>query len=854
MQRRNFLKRLGGSIALLKPVAAGASAVPQPLELARDGRTTYSIAISRDASPSEKHGSEELQRFLQEMSGARLPMVTDAEEARGNLVIVGKSNYLDSSGLQIPFPFLGAEGFAIKTAGPHLVIAGGRQRGTMYGIYTFLEKLGCRWFAVDVSRIPRLPTITVQSLDEIHKPAFEYREPYFTEARDRDWAARNKMNGNVLNLDASTGGKVEYSGSSFYGLIPPEQYFKDHPEYFALVDGRRRAEAAQICLTNPDVLRLSIEKVLENLHQPPQANIFRVDQNDFWGWCECENCQHVEQEEGGAHSGPILRFVNAIAAAVAKEHPDTLIETIAYAYSESPPAKVRPLPNVRVQLCPIGACQAHPYEKCRYDAYLMTNLRAWAKITDGALYVWHYNTDFSHYLRPFPDFGEIAADVPMLRRNGVVGLFMQGSVMPGGGGENAALRAYVVARLLWDTNVNVRSDIEEFHRAFYGHAAPAMLEYFDLLQHVVSFPPAGQGDHCWCCSSPHFSGDFLARARQLFSKAQADAEDEAVRRRVRQAQLSLDYLEWVRTKKHLVRNGVYEPADLADARRRYASLVSTSRSFGIEYFGEGYTLEQESKNFEYVRSYPVKTLENDSLELHIAPELSGRVVQMVNKRTGHDVLVPPDPEAPAYPDVAGLVFSVYEDYLSAKPLEVKWQADTSSAHELALTGTCAKGLQLKRTFQIASGGASVHTETHVQNVGTAAIEVVLQTRFDANPTKGPAPEEMDDASFAFTGQDGKRVEKKLIEPNHEPGGNETYQGQSQPNGELRMINRRAGLMLTNRFNPSQVARSSVRWIAKNQNIVVFILWSGKKRLEPGESMQLDADYDADYKPGAASGG
>jgi len=481
MQRRNFLKTLGGSIALLKPAGAGASATTKPLELTRNGQSAYSIAISRAASLSEKRGSEELQRFIEEMSGAHLPIVTDEQKPSGNLIVVGKSDYLDSLGLQIPFASLGNEGFAIKTAGSHLVIAGGRQRGTMYGVYTFLEKLGCRWFAVDVSRIPKLANITVQQLDEIHKPAFEYREPYFTEARDRDWAARNKMNGNVLNLDASTGGKIVYSGTSFYGLIPPEQYFKEHPEYFALVDGRRRAEAAQICLTNADVLRLSIEKVLQDLQRRPQANIFRVEQNDFWGWCECENCLRVEQEEGGAHSGPILRFVNDVAAVVARKYPDKLIQTIAYAYSEAPPAKVRPLANVRVQPCPIDACQAHPYEDCRYDAYIMTNLRAWAMITDGALYVWHYNADFSHYLRPFPDFGEIAADVPMCRRNGVVGLFMQGSVSPGGGGENAALRSYVVARLLWDTSVNVGRDIEEFHHAFYGQAGPAMLAYFDLL-------------------------------------------------------------------------------------------------------------------------------------------------------------------------------------------------------------------------------------------------------------------------------------------------------------------------------------------------------------------------------------
>jgi hypothetical protein len=845
MQRRNFLKKLGGSIALLKPVAAGAGATPQPLELTRDGRTTYSIAISRDASPSEKRGSEELQRFLQEMSGARLPIVTDAEKARGNLVIVGKSDYLDSLGLQIPFPNLGTEGFAIKTAGPHMVIAGGRQRGTMYGVYTFLEKLGCRWFAIDVSRIPELPTITVQPLNEIHKPAFEYREPFFTEAMNRDWAARNKMNGDHLPLDASTGGKIQYYPfvHSFYSLVPPKKHFKDHPEYFSFVDGKRRGEAAQLCLTNAEVVHIATEQIFEWLQQRPDATIVSVSQNDYWGWCECENCLRVEQEEGGAHSGPLLRFVNAVAAEVAKKYPDKLIDTLAYSYTEAPPSKVRPLPNVRVRMCPIGACQAHPYEKCRYDTYIMNHLRAWNKVTDGGLYIWHYNTAFSHFLRPFPDFDELAADIPMYRRHGVVGLFMQGGVSTGGGAENGALRSYMMARLLWNTSTDVRRDIEEFHQAFYGKAAPAMLAYFDLLQGVASFPPAGKGDHCWCCSSPRFSDQFLAQARKLFEQAQAAAEDEAVGKRVRQARLSLDYLEFVRAKKFHVQNGLYEPPDLADVRNRYQALLTNSQSFGITDLGEGWTLEKENQNFAFVKSYPVKTLESASVVAHVAPDLSGRVVQMWDKRSACDVLMAPDPEQPSYPDVFGLAFSIFEDYISSKPLEVKWQADTSSAHEMVLTGTCAKGLAVKRTLSIPADGVALSTQTEVRNAGTDPIDVVLQSRFDANPTKGPAPEEMDDVGVTFTTQGGKAVEKKLIEPELEPVGGDTYNGTDQPDGEWRMVNQRAPLTLTNRFKKDQVARCFLRWGAKNHNLVSFVLWSQKRRLEPGETMRIEADYE-----------
>jgi alpha-glucuronidase len=161
------------------------------LVLVHDGNSAYSICVSREASSSEKRAAAELQQFLTEISGVRLPIITDSQEATGPLIIVGKSTGTDLLKIDIPLGRLGREGFALKTLGKHLMIAGGQQLGTMYGVYTFLEKLGCRWFTPEVSQIPRMRTIEVPLLDEVQMPAFEYREPYFTEALDKNWAARS---------------------------------------------------------------------------------------------------------------------------------------------------------------------------------------------------------------------------------------------------------------------------------------------------------------------------------------------------------------------------------------------------------------------------------------------------------------------------------------------------------------------------------------------------------------------------------------------------------------------------------------------------------------------------------------
>lgn len=171
------------------------------LTLVASGKSAYSICISREASPLEKRAALELQRLLEEVSGARLPIVTDAEARGGSLILLGKSAALNRLGMRILFEALGTEGFALRTHGRYLIIAGSRQRGTLYGVYTFLEKLGCRWFTPDVSRIPRMSTVAVEPLNEIQKPSFEYRDLYFSGAKQKDWAARNETNGHHSELN-----------------------------------------------------------------------------------------------------------------------------------------------------------------------------------------------------------------------------------------------------------------------------------------------------------------------------------------------------------------------------------------------------------------------------------------------------------------------------------------------------------------------------------------------------------------------------------------------------------------------------------------------------------------------------
>jgi hypothetical protein len=808
---------------LLAAVAASAAR----LNLVRNGKSGYSILVARDASPSARRAADELQRFLGEMSGATLPVVQEPEKPKGPAILLGHADDL------------GPEGFRLKAEGRNLVIAGGRERGTMYGVYTLLDRLGCRWFTPEVSRIPKRASITVDVTEETQRPAFEYREVFFTEAWDKDWSARNRLNGQSHRLDETTGGRIRYYPfvHSFNQMIPPAKYFAEHPEYFSLIDGKRRADRSQLCLTNPDVLRLGIEAVRRWIRDHPEATIFSVSQNDWTGWCECDRCRQVEEEEGGVHSGPLLRFVNRLAEEIEKTNPDKLIDTLAYWYTERPPKLVRPRANVRIRLCPIGACEAHPYEQCPYNRLFVDILKEWSKRTDK-LYIWHYNTNFSHYLLPFPDFDELAADIPMYHRNGVVGLFLQGAYAPGGGGENAELRSYVMARLLWNPAVDANREINDFLEACYGRAARPMRAYFDLLHAQVR----GGKNHLWIFvhpRQPFLNREFLDRAAVLFRQAAAAADSDAVRLRIEKARLSLEYVELNRAKQFRVRDEVYGPENPEGLGRRFAEFIAAAKKFGIQQLHEGRKIAEDETEFAArIRPYRVVTLENAALRVRVAPELNARIIEITDKRSGLNLLRVPDAATRGYPDLSGAWVSVVPEY-RGRAYEVRWQGAASSGTELELSGAGPEGLRLRRTIRLAGDEGVVHTATTVENAGGAPVRAALQARAEYSPR-----DDLDGRLLAlrYRSEDGSALDGPLFQAGQETTGNTTLTGPKRPAGSWTAYHQSGVPGLVNLFRGGQAERAVMDWSVRGASVITLSLWSREAELKPGESLALEADY------------
>ncbi len=526
-------------------LATCASQALPAVTIAKDGRATVIIVVRGDAPEPERYAAQELANLLEQVTGAGFMAVTEVVKP-GPCIFVGPdaARQVDP---QFSTGGLGAEGIVIRTVGDSLILAGGRPRGTLYAVYTFLEdQVGCRWWSSTESTIPRKPTIVIEEMNIRYVPPLEYRSPFWFDAFDGDWAARNKANGQSHRLEAKHGGKHIYEGfvHTFYPLIPPDKYFAEHPEWFSEIKGKRTTEHAQLCLTNEDMRKELVKNLKERLRNNPAATIASVSQNDWHGNCQCKDCAAIEQEEESP-AGLMLRFVNAVAADIEQEFPNVALSTLAYQYTRKPPKITKPRSNVIVQLCSIECSFCKPLADERNQAF-RDDLVGWSKISER-LYIWDYTTNFRHHIMPHPNLRVLGPNVKFFADHNVTGIFEQGAY-GSSGAEMAELRAWVLAKLLWDPTRDGEALTKEFIEGYYGPAAPHIKAYLKVTHDAVE----ASGDWLGCFeqhTARYLSFDNLARGWQHLKAAeQAVADNPDLRFRIQVAQLPVMYTFIIRWK------------------------------------------------------------------------------------------------------------------------------------------------------------------------------------------------------------------------------------------------------------------------------------------------------------------
>jgi hypothetical protein len=318
-------------------------------------------------------------------------------------------------------------------------------------------------------------------------------------------------------------------------IAPEEQYFAKHPEYYGLVKGKRHAAVigGQLCLTNPDVLALAKEKALEWIGRHPELTTVDISQNDAYpgssGACECPACRAIVKEEG-TQQGPILRFVNEIADAVKAKYPGKFVDTLAYDYTIVPPRLTRPRDNVIIRLCHYG-CYFHGIEGEDMSRNFRAAVGEWPKLAKH-VWVWHYGTNFWHYLAPNPNLEALVKDFRYYAAHGIDGLMLQADIQSPGG-ELAELRQYLATQLMWDPAADPMAIRSDFCAGYYGPAAGEVLQFLALMDRLKDTNGVHAPTNGWepeKVATPEFVAEGLSILERALGKTGAgtDAGKSAV--------------------------------------------------------------------------------------------------------------------------------------------------------------------------------------------------------------------------------------------------------------------------------------------------------------------------------------
>ena len=435
--------------------------------------SSLTIAMAEGSTEQDNAAAQILQRYLSQILPA-VPMIDPADVNNADFVIGGA---VDESAAARPN---GSYSITRQNGGA-VYIRGVGNMGAANGVYAFLrDYCGCRWCAPDEIVLPKADALTLpDNIDNTYNAYFEYSYTDWFSSRDSEFLQATGQTGNGSYI-------AGFCHTLATRFCSRDKYFDEHPEYFALHDGKRTSN--QLCLTNPDVLRIVTEEVLDVLKSSrydPDADlqIISITQDDNDNYCECDACKALD-DENGSHAGSNITFANAIADAVRAEGYDNVaIDTFAYQYTRKTPSKVVPRDNVIVRLCSIECCFCHTLndEKCAENVDFMRDLSDWGKICDR-IYIWDYTNNYFEYQCIYPDFGVLQRNVQIFYENNAKGLFEEGASSRDMNTEFGELRGYLLARLMQDPYLDYDAEMCGFLNAFYGDGSEPI---YSFLQRTI---------------------------------------------------------------------------------------------------------------------------------------------------------------------------------------------------------------------------------------------------------------------------------------------------------------------------------------------------------------------------------
>jgi hypothetical protein len=502
--------------AFTGPATAAPSNSPPTVRIAQDHVSDWRIVCPPPASPAIDWAATELQSYLAQISGCKLPIV---KRVRGKpaLAIGLRPELAPDDRALLPPPAKGYDGYAVaivpatRKTPARIVIAGDNSRGVIYGVYDVLERLGCRWFyptqdAADPEVVPRQATLSLPAGSWAVASPMKYRicngSEWFFEMqaapalKQLEWAMKARYNAMGWQADTHTPLETQYQQLADGGLLAElskrdmllhgpahcfnlllraEDHMTNHPDWFGLRNGKRVPQTfvgAQFCWSNPEARRQFTDHVEAFARQAPQINILCLVPFDGGQACECDQCK-----KAGA-SNLLMLLMGEVIERLKTCRPDLLVETVGgYGAMTDPPSTAQIHPQQRVVWAHWGRGYTMGYDDGRYDR--KDNLEKWRRAARGGITLCQYYTDnFAEpwVMSPFTVARE--GDRRYFRQKGIDSVYML--MWPRGYWWNHGLNGYLAGRCFYDFSLSPYDLLRDYGRHYFGPEAGGLLaDYFE---------------------------------------------------------------------------------------------------------------------------------------------------------------------------------------------------------------------------------------------------------------------------------------------------------------------------------------------------------------------------------------
>ncbi|MBQ7256708.1 MAG: DUF4838 domain-containing protein [Abditibacteriota bacterium] len=560
------------------------------ITISKDNKADIVIIKPFNATSQEEKASSDLSFFLSKMTGVEIPLIKDSEYKEGKYISVGNTSFFRQSEYSKISDKLESEGLAIHGDENCLYLFGGKRRGPLYAVYTFLEEdNGFRFWTKDRAE-DYIPISNVISfVPRYYNPPFEIRDPWVVQSQDTSFVLLNKLNAHNLIAKEYGGSYESYGGLAHTCFIyaDPNVLFNEHPEWFSMRDGQRGS--GQICWSNEEVLKYIANRVIE-LKKENDFECFNISPNDGIPLCDCPECSKLDNEEG-TKAASMIKGLNYICDIVNKEYPDLKIMTLAYLDYKKAPKTIRPNKNIIIRVC----ADEHdwPYPLCTYNETeeFRQNLEDWTKI-GGNVYAYTYIVNFSNYIIPDPNLLLTAKNNKIIQSIGGTGIFMQGNWERNTVMDSGRMKVWIWSKLLWNPDLDPEALMKDFVYGYYGEAAEPIYQYEKSLisiwkkhhgrKHVMK--PYDEGGIRWMPDSKLYTDTWTNNSMKLMDNAIKLTDSDNMKDRVEHERISVVYLKLCRDLGYI--NGEYPNVKrtlkkkLSDKEKEYyLSLINEVEEF-----------------------------------------------------------------------------------------------------------------------------------------------------------------------------------------------------------------------------------------------------------------------------------